>query len=70
MYEVGVTVLTKREKQVVNLLAQGMSQNIIARQLEISRFTVYNHVKNIRQKTGATSAFEVAVNTIRQCSQK
>ena len=61
-----MTVLTEREKEVVTLLAQGKSQSIIARQLVISRYTVYNHVKNIRKKTGAASAFEVAVQMIRQ----
>jgi len=61
-----MSVLTEREKEVVTLLAQGKSQSIIARQLVISRYTVYNHVKNIRQKTGAASAFEVAVQMIRQ----
>jgi len=58
--------LTNREKEVVTLLAQGKSQSIIARQLCISRFTVYNHVKNMRAKTGASSAFELAVQMIRQ----
>jgi len=58
--------LTQREKEVVNLLAQGKPQRLIADQLVISRYTVYNHIKNIKAKTGATSTFELAVNTRRQ----
>lgn len=61
-----MSTLTQREREVVNLLAQGKTQSIIARQLVISRHTVYAHVRNIREKTGASSAFELAVNAVRQ----
>lgn len=54
--------LTKREYEVVQLLAQGMKQSQIAQKLVISRHTVYKHTSNICQKTGAQSAFELAVN--------
>ena len=60
--------LTQREKEVVNLLAQGKPQSQIADQLVISRYTVYNHIKNIKAKTGAASTFELAINTRRQMS--
>lgn len=56
-----MSVLTNREREIALLLAQGKSQSRIARQLVISRYTVYNHIKAIRHKTGASSAFEVAV---------
>lgn len=64
--EVDMALLTEREQEVVALLAQGKSQSIIARQLIISRHTVYAHVRNIREKTGAASAFELAVRVARQ----
>jgi DNA-binding CsgD family transcriptional regulator len=53
--------LTNREREIALLLAQGKSQSIIARQLVVSRHTVYWHVKNMREKIGAASAFEIAV---------
>lgn len=56
-----MSLLTNRERQIALLLAQGKSQIRIARELVVSRYTVYNHVKSIRHKTGATSAFDVAV---------
>ena len=61
-----MSLLTDRETEVVTLLAQGKSQVIIARQLIISRHTVYSHVRNIREKTGAASAFELAVRAAMQ----
>jgi DNA-binding CsgD family transcriptional regulator len=61
-----MSTLTQREREVVNLLAQGKTQSTIARQLVISRHTVYAHVRNIREKTGAASAFELAVSAVRQ----
>jgi len=58
-----MSVLTNRERQIALLLAQGKSQIRIARELVISRKTVYRHVENIRHKTGADSAFDIAVKT-------
>lgn len=59
-----MSILTNRERQIALLLAQGKSQIRIARELVVSRYTVYNHVKSIRNKTGASSAFEVAVRVL------
>ena len=53
--------LTKREKEVAEKLASGKRQSFIADDLVISRRTVYNHVRSIREKIGASSAFEAAV---------
>lgn len=53
--------LTSREKEVVRLLAQGKRQSDIARLLCISPLTVRDHVQSARRKTGAGSAFELAV---------
>ena len=57
--------LTNRELQVVGLLAQGKKQIDIASELCISRHTVYAHVQNACAKTGAGSAFELAVQVVR-----
>ena len=53
--------LTRREQEVVRLLAQGKRQTEIARTLVISQRTVEAHVRNARCKVGATSAFDLAV---------
>lgn len=65
-----MSTLTTREREIAALLAQGKSQSGIARQLVISRHTVYAHVRNIREKTGAASAFELAVTMARQLPPK
>lgn len=53
--------LTKRERQVVSMLAQGKRQTEIARALCVSTRTVEAHTRNARAKVGAASAFELAV---------
>lgn len=53
--------LTRREQEVVRLLAQGRKQTDIARQLCVSPRTIEAHVRNARAKTNSTSAFELAV---------
>lgn len=53
-----VEPLTDRELRVLNLLADGLSNPQIARQLSISRNTVKFHVSSIIAKLGATSRTE------------
>jgi DNA-binding CsgD family transcriptional regulator len=53
--------LTRREREVVKLLSQGRRQTDIAKALCISRRTVEAHVRSVRMKTGASSAFQLAV---------
>ncbi len=52
--------LTEREAEVLDLLAQGQSNKLIARSLDLSPFTVKRHVANILNKTTTTSRTEVA----------
>lgn len=52
-------VLTKREKEIVQLLARDMSSKAIAEQLHISVATVSTHRKNILRKTGAKSVLHL-----------
>lgn len=42
--------LTPREKQILTLVAEGLSNKEIAERLVISKYTVKNHLKNIMQK--------------------
>lgn len=52
--------LTKRERQVARLVAEGHSNQEIASQLVISRRTAETHVENILTKLGFTSRTQVA----------
>ncbi|MGR3365573.1 MAG: LuxR C-terminal-related transcriptional regulator [Maritimibacter harenae] len=47
--------LTKREREVVNLLAEGMTSKEVARELEISPRTVEVHRAKLQRKFGVTN---------------
>ena len=47
--------LTRREKEVHSLVAEGLSSRQIADKLDISEFTVSNHRKSILKKKGIKS---------------
>ena len=46
------SILTKREKQVFELLILNKSTTVIAKELHISVKTVRNHISNAMQKLG------------------
>ena len=50
--------LTNRERQVLRLLAHGMTASTIAKELVISLATARNHIQNILNKLGVHSALE------------
>lgn len=51
--------LTRRQQQLVPLLAQGLTNKEIASRLNLSEQTVKNHVHRMLQKVGATDRLEV-----------
>ena len=58
---VPMSSLTKRERDVLRLIAKGQTNKMIARKLEISEGTVKVHVKNLLHKLGLRSRVEAAV---------
>lgn len=46
------SILTKREKEVFQLLVSNKTTNDIAEELNISEKTVRNHISNVMQKLG------------------
>lgn len=53
--------LTSREHEILKLIAKGMSNKLIARELDISDGTVKVHVKHVLKKLGLKSRVEAAV---------
>jgi DNA-binding CsgD family transcriptional regulator len=51
--------LSYRELQVVELVAEGLTNEKIADKLEISKRTVDNHISNILAKTGTDNRVEL-----------
>lgn len=58
--------LTPREMEVVQLLAEGLSNKEIARALSVSPRTINFHLDNIYAKMGVRSRTETAVYALRQ----
>ncbi|EJO32510.1 response regulator [Achromobacter marplatensis] len=56
--------LTARETQIVQCLARGASNKVIARELDVSETTVKIHVQNVLKKLNLTSRVQVAVYAV------
>jgi DNA-binding NarL/FixJ family response regulator len=48
-------VITTREADVLRLVAEGMSNTRVAKQLQLSEHTVHRHVANVMTKLGVTT---------------
>ncbi|MFA1821335.1 response regulator [Virgibacillus oceani] len=59
-------ILTKRECQILQLLADGKSNRSVAETLYISEKTVKNHVSNILQKMNVNDRTQAVVSAIRK----
>lgn len=64
-YRKPLHLLTKRECQVLQLLADGKSNRAVAETLYISEKTVKNHVSNILQKMNVNDRTQAVVTAIR-----
>lgn len=62
----GTFHLTKREREVAHLIAQGLTNKAIAEQLVISQRTAQGHVEHILAKLGFTSRTQVAAWIVEQ----
>ena len=60
-----VLPLTKREKEVLNHLVNGLSYKMIASQCSISYETVHSHVKKIYEKLHVNSKGEAVAKALR-----
>ena len=58
-------ILTKREKEVFELLILNYSTSDIAQKLDISEKTVRNHISNVIQKLGVKGRAHAVVELIR-----
>jgi NarL family two-component system response regulator LiaR len=58
--------LTPREREVVELIARGLSNKRIALELGIAEKTVKTHVSNILSKLGLTDRTQVALHAVRE----
>jgi DNA-binding NarL/FixJ family response regulator len=54
------TQLTKREREVVDLISKGMSNKEIAQELHIATFTVKSHVHKVLEKLELTTRLQIA----------
>ncbi|GAA0738432.1 response regulator transcription factor [Clostridium oceanicum] len=59
-----IEVLTKNEKQILQLLAEGYKRKNIAKLLHLSERTISNHIQNIFSKLNVTSSIEAVTKGI------
>ena len=63
---VGAAALTDREREILGLIAQGLSNAAMAERLVVSVNTVRNHVANLLGKLGARTKLEALSIAIRE----
>jgi DNA-binding NarL/FixJ family response regulator len=64
--QAGDSRMTRREREVMALIADGLSTKEIARQLGIACFTVRAHVRNIMEKLHMHSRLQIAAHVHRE----
>lgn len=58
--------LTPREREVLSLLARGLTNRLIARELEVTEKTVKTHVSHVLAKLGVTDRTQAALLAVRE----
>ena len=53
--------MTKREREVISLIAEGLSNKEIAQRLNVATYTVKSHVHNILEKLALHSRLQIAM---------
>lgn len=61
----GTKLLTKREEELVQLVAEGLTNRDISRQLNLTEHTVRNYLFRVFNKLGTSSRLELALYVIR-----
>jgi DNA-binding NarL/FixJ family response regulator len=64
----GIGALTRREREVLALLADGRSNREIARLLQVSEKTVKTHVSSVLAKLGVADRTQAAIIAVRHAS--
>ena len=60
----GIRLLTKREEEVVRLVAEGMQNREIAKELNLSEHTIKNYLFHIFDKLGVSSRVELVLYAV------
>lgn len=60
----GMRLLTKREEEVVRLVAEGMQNREIAKELNLSEHTIKNYLFHIFEKLGVSSRVELVLYAV------
>jgi DNA-binding NarL/FixJ family response regulator len=58
--------MTKREREIIVLIAEGMSNKDIAERLNLSTYTVKSHVHNVMEKLALHSRLQIAAHFHKQ----
>ncbi len=56
--------LSPREREIVNLTAQGFKNSDMAAKLSLSEQTIKNHLHNIFEKLGVSDRLELALHAV------
>lgn len=62
--------MTKREQQITDLIAEGLSNKEIAQRLDIATYTVKSHVHNILEKLALHSRLQIAAHAHKKAPPK
>jgi DNA-binding CsgD family transcriptional regulator len=61
----GARLLTAREREIITLLAEGLTADEVAASLVISPFTVRTHIRNAKDKLGARTTGHAIAKALR-----